>query len=126
MQENEAFITIKEHKEGFPHCILCRLLNPSNTNIGKISKRLLDKINSAILSGTKINQWKNTSSIITWFEKITHRETSSFLFWCGKFLSIYLPQFIQRINWICKTLHPHFWWWFINHYAAQKNPSFWW
>ena len=40
---------------------------------------LLDKINSAVLSGTKINQWKNTSSIITWFEKITHKQTSSFI-----------------------------------------------
>ena len=26
--ENEAFITIKDHKEGFPHCVLCRLLKP--------------------------------------------------------------------------------------------------
>ena len=55
MQENEAFITIKDHKEGFPHRVSCRLLNPSKTNIGKISKVLLDKITSAILSDTKIN-----------------------------------------------------------------------
>ena len=34
---------------------------------------MLDKINAALLSGTKINQWKNTSSVITWFEKITHK-----------------------------------------------------
>ena len=40
---------------------------------------LLDKINSVVLSGTKINQWKNTSSVITWFEKITHKQTSSFI-----------------------------------------------
>ena len=73
MQENEAFITIKDHKEGFPHRVSCRLLNPSKTNTGKISKVLLDKINSAILSDTKINQWKNTSSIVTWFEKIAHK-----------------------------------------------------
>ena len=36
MQENEAFITTKNHKEGFPHQVSCRLLNPSKTNIGKI------------------------------------------------------------------------------------------
>ena len=41
MQENETFITIKDHKEGFPLCLSCRLLNPSKTNIGKISKILI-------------------------------------------------------------------------------------
>ena len=48
MQENEAFITIKDCKEGFPHHASCRLLNLSKTNIGRISKVLLDKINSAV------------------------------------------------------------------------------
>ena len=79
MQENEAFIRIKDHKEGFPHHVSCRLLNPSKTNIGRISKVLLDKINSALLSSTKISQWKNTSSVIIWFEKIAHKQTSSFI-----------------------------------------------
>ena len=79
MQENEASITMKDLKEEFPHHVACILLKPSTTNIGKISNVLLDKINSAILSNTKINQWKNISSIITWFEKITHKQTSSFM-----------------------------------------------
>ena len=75
MQENETFITIEDHKEGFPHRVSCRLLNHLKTNIGKISKVLLDKINSAVISSTKINQWKNTSSVITLFNKITHKQT---------------------------------------------------
>ena len=74
MQENEAIITIKDHNEGFPHHMSCRLLNPSKTIIGKISKVLSDTINLAVLSSTKKKyQWKNTSSVITWFEKITHK-----------------------------------------------------
>ena len=75
MQENEASITIEDHKEGFPHRVSFRLLNRLKTNIRKFSKVLLDKINSAVLSSTKINQWKNISSVITWFEKITHKQT---------------------------------------------------
>ena len=78
-QESEAFITIKDQKEGFPQRVSRRLLNLSKTNIGKISKELLDKINSAVLSGTKINRWKSTPSVITWFEKITHKKTSPFI-----------------------------------------------
>ena len=79
MQQNEESITIKDHKKGFSHRVWCSLLNPSKTNLGKISKVLLKKINSVVLSSTKTNQWKNTSSVITWFEKITHKQTSSFL-----------------------------------------------
>ena len=79
MQQNEAFITTKDHKEGFPHHVSCRLLNTSENNIGRISKVLLDKINSAVLSSTKINQWKNTSSVIAWFDQITHKQISSFI-----------------------------------------------
>ena len=80
MQENVVvFITIKDHKERFLHRVSCRLLHPSKTNIEKISKVLLDKINLAVPFGTKINQSKNTSSVITWFEKVTHKQTSSFI-----------------------------------------------
>ena len=38
MQETEAFLTIKDHKEGFPHTLSFRLINPSKSDIGKISK----------------------------------------------------------------------------------------
>ena len=41
MQENEAFITIKDHKEGFSHRVSCRLLSHSETNTGKISQQAI-------------------------------------------------------------------------------------
>ena len=41
MQETEAFITVKDHEEGFPH-ISFRLIDPSNSDIGKLSKSILD------------------------------------------------------------------------------------
>ena len=73
MPENEAFITIKDLKEGFSYHVFSLLLNPSKSNIGKTSEVLLDQIHSAVLSRTKINQWKNTSSVILLFEKIIHK-----------------------------------------------------
>ena len=73
MPENEAFITIKDLKEGFFYHVFSLLLNPSKSNIGKTSEVLLDQIHSAVLSRTKINQWKNTSSVILLFEKIIHK-----------------------------------------------------
>ena len=96
MKENQAFITVKDHKDRFPHRVLCRPLNTSKTNIGKISKVSLDKTNSAVFSSIKINQWKNTSLIITWFEKITHKQTSSFI--CFDVENFYLlpPVFYSK------------------------------
>ena len=56
MQETEAFITVKDHKEGFPHTLSFRLIDPSKSDIGKISKSILDKTNKAIVSKTSVNQ----------------------------------------------------------------------
>ena len=56
MYENESYITIKDHKENFPNKISCRLINPSKSDIEKISKTILDKIISKIVSLTNVNQ----------------------------------------------------------------------
>ena len=42
IEETEAYITVKDHKEGFPHKLSFRLMNFSKYDIGKISKNLLD------------------------------------------------------------------------------------
>ena len=79
LQEREPYITIKDHKDEFPNKIPCRLINPSKTSIGKISKVILDRINKSVVTSTKINQWKNTSSVIEWFKNINNKEKSSFI-----------------------------------------------
>ena len=52
MQESQCYITVKDHKEDFPHKISCRLLNPSKSDIGKISKMIIDKINKLLVAST--------------------------------------------------------------------------
>ena len=79
MQETEAYITIKDHKEIFPNKIPCRLINPSKSCVGKISKVILDKINNRIQKETSADQWKGTSSVIEWFVNIKEKERSSFM-----------------------------------------------
>ena len=79
MQETEAFLTIKDHKEGFPHTLSFRLINPSKSDIGKISKSLLDTINKNIIKQSNVNQWKNIAQVITWFKNIKSKKTSSFV-----------------------------------------------
>ena len=78
MQEPEAFLTVKDQKEGFPHTLSFRLINPSKPDFGKISQSLLDTINANILKQTNINQWKK-SQVITSFKNIKSKKTSSFV-----------------------------------------------
>ena len=79
MQENECYIIVKDHKEDFPHKISCRLINPSKSDIGKLSKIILDKINSDALSSVQVNQWKNTQAVIEWFKNIRNKNSASFI-----------------------------------------------
>ena len=48
LQGEEAYITIKDHKDDFPSRRSCRLINPCKSSIGKISKAILDRINRAV------------------------------------------------------------------------------
>ena len=73
MLETEAYITIKDHKKGFPHKLSFRLLNPSKSDIDKISKNILDRINKLFIAFTHANQRKNTPSVIDWFKNIANK-----------------------------------------------------
>ena len=75
----EAFITLKDHKENFENKPTCRLINPSKQEIGKISKQILDDINRKLLSATKVNQWKNTSSVLQWFKNLPNKQSCAFI-----------------------------------------------
>ena len=53
--KREPFITVKDHKANFQNNTKCRLINPSKPEIGKISKQMLEKINSTIKQETGLN-----------------------------------------------------------------------
>ena len=64
LEESEAYITVKDHKEDFPHKPSFRMISLSKITLGKVSKRMLDKINKCIIEYTKVNHWKNSASVI--------------------------------------------------------------
>ena len=55
----DSFITLKDHKENFVNRPTTRLLNPAKNEIGRISKHILQNINTTLSE-------KNTSK---WVEK---------------------------------------------------------
>ena len=79
MQNGEAYITVKDHKENFPEKVAFRLINPSKSEIGKLSKKLLDGINKELRAKVDVNQWKNTSEVINWFNNIRNKNECSFV-----------------------------------------------
>ena len=74
-----SFITLKDHKENFTNHPTTRLINPSKNEIGRISKHILDQINSKLVSKLSVNEWKNTISVIKWFENINNKRLYKFL-----------------------------------------------
>ena len=100
MEETEAYITVKDHKEGFPHKLSFRLINPSKFDKGKISKNLLDNINEILILTTNVNQWKNTTTVTDQFKNIANKKQCSFIqFDVGNFYpSISLNLFNEAIQ----------------------------
>ena len=76
--KREAFITLKDHKPNFVNNPTCRLINPAKSEIGKISKQILDRMNTNV-NKLRLNQWKNTQAVLSWFNSIENKETYSFI-----------------------------------------------
>ena len=64
LARNPAFITLKDHKENVSSKIPCRLINPSKSELGKVSKQKLEKINKEKIHHLKANRWKKSTNVI--------------------------------------------------------------
>ena len=79
LAKRQAFITLKDHKENFLNNPTCRLINPTKSQMGIVSKQILDRINKSIRSSTAVNQWRNTASVINWFKGIPNKSKYKFI-----------------------------------------------
>ena len=75
---SNCFITLKDHKDNFSNKPTVRLINPAKNEIGRISKRILDEINSKLRTSLGVNQWKNTTEVIDWFKQIHNKKQYKF------------------------------------------------
>ena len=73
------YVTLGDHKPDFINNPTCRLINPCKTEIGIISKNILDLIYHEITQATKVNLWKTTKDTIEWFKDIPEKEKHSFI-----------------------------------------------
>ena len=54
-------------------------MNPSKSEIRKITKSILDKINNVLVEKAKVNLWKNSANTIKWIKSISIEKASSFV-----------------------------------------------
>ena len=73
-----SFVTLKDHKENFTNHPTTRLTNPSKNEKGRISKHILDQINTKLVSKLTVNEWKNMISVIKWFKSINNKRLYKF------------------------------------------------
>ena len=74
-----AYITLKDHKDDFLNKPKCRLINPAKTQIGKISKQLLEKLNSELRAVTGLQQWRSTEEVLKWFTQLKNKSRHTFM-----------------------------------------------
>ena len=68
--EDTAFITLKDHKPDFRDNPKCRLINPAKSQIGRVSKQILEKLNNEIRDKSELKQWRSTSDVLSWFKDL--------------------------------------------------------
>ena len=78
LPRTETFIILKDHEDNLYNKASCRLINPTRNELGNISKEILGQINQEILKKTDVNHWKNTTSVISWFNKIENKRNFYF------------------------------------------------
>ena len=67
--EKNCFFTLKDHQKNFiNNFITVSLMNPIKTELGRINKLILDKINNSLCKRLRIDQYKNALELTQWFK----------------------------------------------------------
>merc|ERR1712073_262657 len=67
-KQSPCFITVKDHKKDWRKKVPTRLINGAKTDIGVISKTIMQKIIDQLKEKTKLNSFENTWEAIDWFK----------------------------------------------------------
>ena len=79
VEKKEAVVTIKDHKPNYRNNTKTRLINPTKSYLGKVSKIKLASIIQKVRLRTGLSQWKNTSSVIHWFKGLSNKHQLKFI-----------------------------------------------
>ena len=88
---------MKDHKDNFQNNPQVRLLNPTKCEIGKISKKILERIVRQLRKKLKLKQWQNTDAVIEWFKGLSNKKKKRFIqFDIESFYPSITPELLDR------------------------------
>ena len=79
MAQAEAVITLKDHKDRRMNDRPCRLINPAKSEVGKVSKVILESITKDVRTATTVNLWRSSTAVIDWFDGIDGKDECTFV-----------------------------------------------
>ena len=96
LAKTPAFTTSKDNKDkdSFQSSLPYRLINPSKSELGKISKSILENINQHLIKLLCVKQWKNSASVIEWFKNIKEKKTCTFIKFDIREFYLYIKEII--------------------------------
>ena len=73
------FFSVKDHKPNFINNPSIRLISPTKSDVGIISKKTLDRIIPNLTKRSRLPLWINTTQVIEWFKSIPSKRSSCFI-----------------------------------------------
>ena len=78
-KKKEAYILFKDHKPNFENKLQTRLINPSKTELGRISKYIIQNIVTNVKKANHSNLWENSYEASEWFRRIKNKSKATFM-----------------------------------------------
>ena len=71
--------TLKDHKDSFPDRLEIRLLNGAKSDMGVISKILVQRINKKVMAATGLSLWRDNTATLKWFDGLADKHQLKFI-----------------------------------------------
>ena len=81
LTKREAHITVKDHKPDFRNNPTCRLINPTKSEMGKVSRQILRAKIEMIKVKSELDSLKDSHCAKTWFTNLRQKHTLTFIQW---------------------------------------------
>ena len=79
LEPKNCYVLLKDHKRDFINKKPARLINPTKTELGQVSKIILQNIIDQLKVKLSYNLWISTSDAIEWFRSIPQKNKATFL-----------------------------------------------
>ena len=79
VKQKNSYILIKDHKIDYENKKAVRLINPTKTELGKVSNIILQDVVNCLKNKLGLNLWISTKEAIDWFSSIKNMDKATFI-----------------------------------------------